>query len=139
MYGDLGWVKLDQISGYSTGTKGVESAFEVAKVDEQGKELRVKRGGDIYEMFQYGDAVVPKQLTDNLFTLAEHKNDLLSSVVSRNTNVGDTKVEVNNPITIGSVTKETLPELKEILKQSCDYTKKEIAKEFKRDGYRIKR
>lgn len=139
VYGDLGWVKLDQISGYSTGTKGVESAFEVAKVDEQGKELRVKRGGDIYEMFQYGDAVVPKQLTDNLFTLAEHKNDLLSSVVSRNTNVGDTKVEVNNPITIGSVTKETLPELKEILKQSCDYTKKEIAKEFKRDGYRIKR
>lgn len=139
VYGNLGWVKLDQISGYSTGTKGVESAFEVAKVDEQGKELRIKRGGDIYEMFQYGDAVVPKQLTDNLFTLAEHKNDLLSSIVSRNTNVGDTKVEVNNPITIGSVTEEALPKLQEILKQSCDYTKKEIAKELRKDGYRIRR
>lgn len=139
VYGDLGWVKLDQISGYSTGTKGVESAFEVAKVDEQGKELRVKRGGDIYEMFQYGDAVVPKQLTDNLFTLAEHKNDLLSSVISRNTNVGDTKVEISNPITIGSVTEETLPKLQEILKQSCDYTRKEMVKDFEKLGHKIKR
>lgn len=139
VYGDLGWVKLDQISGYSTGTKGVESAFEVAKVDEQGKELRVKRGGDIYEMFQYGDAVVPKQLTDNLFTLAEHKNDLLSSIISRNTNVGDTKVEISNPITIGSVTEETLPKLQEILKQSCDYTRKEMVKDFEKLGHKIKR
>ena len=90
-------------------------------------------------MFQYGDAVVPKQLTDNIFTLAEHKNDLLSSIVSRNTNVGDTRVEISNPITIGSVTEETLPKLQEILKQSCDYTKKELAKELKKDGFRIKR
>ena len=138
-YGDLGWVRLNQISGYSTGTKGIDKSFELAKIDEQGKELRIKRGGDIYDMFQYGDAVVPKQLTDNLFTLAEHKNDLLSSVVSRNTNVGDANIEISNPITIGSVTKETLPELKEIIKQSYDYAKKELAKELRSDGFRIRR
>lgn len=139
-YGDLGWVRLDQISGYSTGTKGVDKSFELAKIDEQGKELRIKRGGDVYDMFQYGDAVVPKQLTDNLFTLAEHKNDLLSSVVSRNTNVGDAKIENNygSLLTVnGNVDKEALPELEEILKQSCDYTKKELAKELRRDGYKI--
>ena len=138
-YGDLGWVRLDQISGYSTGTKGIDKSFELAKIDEQGKELRIKRGGDIYDMFQYGDAVVPKQLTDNLFTLAEHKNDLLSSVVSRNTNVGDANIEISNPITIGSVTNDTLPEFKEALKQSYDYFKKELAKELRSDGFRIRR
>ena len=141
-YGDLGWVKLDQISGYSTGTKGVESAFEVAKTDENGKELRIKRGGDIYEMFQYGDAVVPKQLTDNIFTLAEHKNDLLSSIVSRNTDVGDTKVEnhYDSLLTVnGDVDKEILPKLQEILKQSYEYTRKEMVKDFEKLGHKIKR
>ena len=141
-YGDLGWVRLNQISGYSTGTKGIDKSFELAKIDEQGKELRIKRGGDIYDMFQYGDAVVPKQLTDNLFTLAEHKNDLLSSVVSRNTNVGDAKIENNygSLLTVnGNVDKETLPELKEIIKQSYDYAKKELAKELRSDGFRIRR
>ena len=141
-YGDLGWVRLNQISGYSTGTKGIDKSFELAKIDEQGKELRIKRGGDVYDMFQYGDAVVPKQLTDNLFTLAEHKNDLLSSVVSRNTNVGDAKIENNygSLLTVnGNVDKDALPELEEIIKQSYDYAKKELAKELRRDGYRIRR
>ena len=141
-YGDLGWVRLNQISGYSTGTKGIDKSFELAKIDEQGKELRIKRGGDVYDMFQYGDAVVPKQLTDNLFTLAEHKNDLLSSVVSRNTNVGDAKIENNygSLLTVnGNVDKDALPELKEIIKQSYDYAKKELAKELRSDGFRIRR
>jgi hypothetical protein len=141
-YGDLGWVRLNQISGYSTGTKGIDKSFELAKIDEQGKELRIKRGGDIYDMFQYGDAVVPKQLTDNLFTLAEHKNDLLSSVVSRNTNVGDAKIENNygSLLTVnGNVDKDALPELEEIIKQSYDFAKKEFAKELRRDGFRIRR
>ena len=39
----------------------------------------------------------------------------------------------------GNVDKEALPKLQEILKQSCDYTKKELAKELKKDGFRIKR
>ena len=44
-----------------------------------GKELRIKRGGDIYEMFRYGDAVVPKHMTDNLFTLADHTNEVMET------------------------------------------------------------
>ena len=93
-------------------------------------------------MFQYGDAVVPKQLTDNIFTLAEHKNDLLSSIVSRNTDVGDTKVEnhYDSLLTVnGDVDKEILPKLQEILKQSYEYTRKEMVKDFEKLGHKIKR
>ena len=83
-YGDLGWVSLNQISGYATGTKGITNPVEIARVDEMGKELRIKRSGDIYEMFRYGDAVVPKHMTDNLFTLADHTNEIMETInVSR--------------------------------------------------------
>ena len=47
-YGDLGWVSLSQISGYVTGTKGITNPVEIARVDELGKELRIKRGGKRY-------------------------------------------------------------------------------------------
>lgn len=133
-YGDLGWVKLSQLSGYATGTKGITNPVEIARVDELGKELRIKRGGDIYEMFRYGDAVVPKHMTDNLFTLADHTNEVMETInnVDRN---GGGDVTVNNNydslLTVnGDVDREALPRLEEILKRACAYT----AKEFKKDA-----
>ena len=39
----------------------------------------------------------------------------------------------------GNVDKETLPKLQEILKQSCDYTRKEMVKDFEKLGHKIKR
>ena len=132
-FGDLGWVKLSQISGYATGTKGITNSVEIARVDELGKELRIKRGGDIYEMFRYGDAVVPKHMTDNLFTLADHTNEVMDTINSVDRSGGDTTVTNNyeSLLTVnGDVDREALPRLEEILKRACAYT----AKEFKKDA-----
>lgn len=132
-FGDLGWVKLSQISGYATGTKGITNSVEIARVDELGKELRIKRGGDIYEMFRYGDAVVPKHMTDNLFTLADHTNEVMDTINSVDRSGGDTTVNNNyeSLLTVnGDVDREALPRLEEILQRACEYT----AKEFKKDA-----
>ena len=133
-YGDLGWVSLNQISGYATGTKGITNPVEIARVDEMGKELRIKRGGDIYEMFRYGDAVVPKHMTDNLFTLADHTNEVMETInnVDRS---GSGEVTVNNNyeslLTVnGDITKETFPGVKKMCEEAYRYT----AKEFKKDA-----
>ena len=133
-YGDLGWVKLSQLKGYATGTKGITNSVEIARVDELGKELRIKRGGDIYEMFRYGDAVVPKHMTDNLFTLADHTNEVMETInnVDRS---GGKEVTVNNNyeslLTVnGDITKETFPGVKKMCEEAYRYT----AKEFKKDA-----
>lgn len=133
-YGDLGWVSLNQISGYATGTKGITNPVEIARVDEMGKELRIKRGGDIYEMFRYGDAVVPKHMTDNLFTLADHTNEIMETINSVDRGSGG-DVTVNNNydslLTVnGDITKETFPGVKKMCEEAYRYT----AKEFKKDA-----
>ena len=133
-YGDLGWVKLSQLKGYATGTKGITNSVEIARVDELGKELRIKRGGDIYEMFRYGDAVVPKHMTDNLFTLADHTNEIMKTINSVDRS-GSGEVTVNNNyeslLTVnGDITKETFPGVKKMCEEAYRYT----AKEFKKDA-----
>ena len=136
-YGDLGWVSLNQISGYATGTKGITNPVEIARVDEMGKELRIKRGGDIYEMFRYGDAVVPKHMTDNLFTLADHTNEIMKTINSVDRNGGD--VIVNNSyeslLTVnGNIDKDTFPGVKKMCELACQYTSKELKKDARYMG-----
>lgn len=136
-YGDLGWVSLNQISGYATGTKGITNPVEIARVDEMGKELRIKRGGDIYEMFRYGDAVVPKHMTDNLFTLADHTNEIMETINSVDRNGGD--VIVNNSyeslLTVnGNIDKDTFPGVKKMCELACQYTSKELKKDARYMG-----
>lgn len=133
-YGDLGWVKLSQLKGYAGGTKGITNSVEIARVDELGKELRIKRGGDIYEMFRYGDAVVPKHMTDNLFTLADHTNEVMETINNADRGSGG-DVTVNNNyeslLTVnGDITKETFPGVKKMCEEAYRYT----AKEFKKDA-----
>lgn len=136
-FGDLGWVKLSQISGYATGTKGITNSVEIARVDEMGKELRIKRGGDIYEMFRYGDAVVPKHMTDNLFTLADHTNEIMKTINSVDRDGGD--VIVNNSyeslLTVnGNIDKDTFPGVKKMCELACQYTSKELKKDARYMG-----
>ena len=138
-YGDLGWVSLNQISGYATGTKGITNPVEIARVDEMGKELRIKRGGDIYEMFRYGDAVVPKKLTDNLFTLADHSNEILETV--NNVDRGSGDVVVNNHydslLTVnGDIDKDTFPGVKKMCQEAYKYTTRELKRDATLMGIR---
>lgn len=137
-YGDLGWVSLNQISGYATGTKGITNSVEIARVDEMGKELRIKRGGDIYEMFRYGDAVVPKHMTDNLFTLADHTNEVMETINNVDRGSGG-DVTVNNNydslLTVnGNIDKDTFPGVKKMCELACQYTSKELKKDARYMG-----
>ena len=137
-FGDLGWVKLSQISGYATGTKGITNSVEIARVDELGKELRIKRGGDIYEMFRYGDSVIPKHMTDNLFTLADHTNEVMETINSADRGSGG-DVTVNNNyeslLTVnGNIDKDTFPGVKKMCELACQYTSKELKKDARYMG-----
>lgn len=133
----LGWVKLSQLKGYAGGTRGVTNPVEIAKVDEVGKELRIKRGGDIYEMFRYGDAVVPKDMTDRLFTLADHTGDIMETINSVDRDSGD--IIVNNSyeslLTVnGNIDKDTFPGVKKMCELACQYTSKELKKDARYMG-----
>lgn len=133
----LGWVKLSQLKGYVSGTRGVTNPVEIAKVDEVGKELRIKRGGDIYEMFRYGDAVVPKDMTDRLFTLADHTGDIMETINSVDRDSGD--IIVNNSyeslLTVnGNIDKDTFPGVKKMCELACQYTSKELKKDARYMG-----
>ena len=138
-YGDLGWVSLNQISGYATGTKGITNPVEIARVDEMGKELRIKRGGDIYEMFRYGDAVVPKHMTDNLFTLADHTNEIMETINSVDRDGGEITINNNYDSLLhvdGNVDKDALPGLQELLFKSYQYTSKQMKRDATLQGIR---
>ena len=138
-YGDLGWVSLNQISGYATGTKGITKPVEIARIDEMGKELRIKRGGDIYEMFRYGDAVVPKHMTDNLFTLADHTNEVMETINGVDRNGGEITINNNYDSLLhvdGNVDKDALPGLQELLYKSYQYTSKQMKRDATLQGIR---
>ena len=103
-----------------------------------GKELRIKRGGDIYEMFRYGDAVVPKHMTDNLFTLADHTNEVMETINSADRGSGG-DVTVNNNydslLTVnGNIDKDTFPGVKKMCELACQYTSKELKKDARYMG-----
>ena len=131
-YGDLGWVQLSQISGYASGTRAVQNPIEIARVNEMGDELITRYAGNQYTFLQKGDSVVPHELTNNLFTLAEHTDEILSGVSGVNRN--DQNVVVNNHYDAllkvnGNVDKDALPGLKKLLEQSYEYTSKRMYRE----------
>lgn len=138
----LGWVSLDQISGYAKGTEQIKNAIELAKVDEMGKELRIKRGGNIYEMFHYGDGVVPADLTKNLFTLAQNKDELMNGIrnnFSGGNIVNRTEIHYDSMLTInGDIDKDTFPGVKKMCEEAYKYTTQELSKDAKFMGIRRK-
>lgn len=131
-YGDLGWVSLSQISGYAKGTRGIKNDLEFAKINELGNELVIRRGGNDYTTLTYGSAVVPHDLSNKLFTLAEHTNQILNSTVKRNN--GNENIAINNHydslLTVnGNVDRDALPGLEKLLQKSYEYTSKRMYKD----------
>lgn len=66
-YGDLGWVKLSQLSGYASGLKKAAEE-ELAWTQEKGAEIVVSPStGAVLTKINPGDSVIPNNLTENLF------------------------------------------------------------------------
>lgn len=140
----LGWVSLDQISGYAKGTKSVPYE-QIAEVNEEGRELIVTSDGRVLRRLQPGDGVIPNNITENLLKMGENPakfvQDAITQVQTPVVNKISSGVNVTNHydslLTVnGNVDKEALPELKEILKKSYDYTVQNIAKDAAKMGFK---
>ena len=174
-YGNLGWVGLNQISGYATGTLGVDRD-QIAVVDENGRELVVPnpKAGRITKL-EKGTGVIPNPATEKLVnmtnnldnngnmvingrTIEEYVNDMANmqsiavpdfsdvtaSVVSQleGNAMGNVMVENHYDSLLnveGNVDKDALPGLEDILKRSYEYTSKQMVKEARKVGVKIRR
>ena len=174
-YGNLGWVGLNQISGYATGTLGVDRD-QIAIVDEEGRELQIPNGkGGRITKLEKGTGVIPHTATEKLMALSEQLDnngnmvingrtieeyvndmanmqsiavpdfsDVTASVVSQLEGKGMGNVTVENHydslLTVeGNVDKDALPGLEDILKRSYEYTSKQMIKEARKVGTKIRR
>lgn len=174
-YGDLGWVRLSQISGYAKGTPGV-NRDQIAIVDEEGRELQIPNGkGGRITKLEKGTGVIPHTATEKLMALSEQLDnngnmvingrtieeyvndmanmqsiavpdfsDVTASVVSQLEGKGMGNVTVENHydslLTVeGNVDKDALPGLEDILKRSYEYTSKQMIKEARKVGTKIRR
>jgi len=174
-YGDLGWVRLSQISGYAKGTPGVDRD-QIAIVDEEGRELQIPNGkGGRITKLEKGTGVIKHTATEKLMalsdqldnngnmiingrTIEEYVNDMenmqsiavpdfsnvTASVISQLEGKGMGNVTVENHYDSllnveGNVDKDALPGLEDILKRSYEYTSKQMIKEARKVGTKIRR
>lgn len=84
-YGDLGWVRLSQISGYAKGTPGVDRD-QIAIVDEEGRELQIPNGkGGRITKLEKGTGVIPHTATEKLMALSEQLDNNGDMVINGRT------------------------------------------------------
>ena len=84
-YGNLGWVGLNQISGYATGTLGVDRD-QIAIVDEEGRELQIPNGkGGRITKLEKGTGVIPHTPTEKLMALSEQLDNNGNMVINGRT------------------------------------------------------
>ena len=84
-YGDLGWVRLSQISGYAKGTSGVDRD-QIAIVDEEGRELQIPNGkGGRITKLEKGTGVIPHTATEKLMALSEQLDNNGNMVINGRT------------------------------------------------------
>ena len=81
-YGNLGWVRLSQISGYAKGTPGVDKD-QIAIVDEEGRELQIPNGkGGRITKLEKGTGVIPHTATEKLMALSEQLDNNGNMVIN---------------------------------------------------------
>lgn len=163
-YGDLGWVKLSQLSGYKNGTLGVADDEYAWTGEGYKSELIVRNDGAILTHMNKGDGVVPNPETLKLMKLAEKLDsngnfDMAVNVpensyvqeaidgmkmaqnqtISNMKKMGNVTVEnhYDSLLTVnGDIDKDTFPGVKDMCKKACEYTMKEFAKDLRKKGFR---
>ncbi len=145
----VGWVRSKWLKGYASGTKSVngdqlawvnenwnKNGGEIIYRKSDGAMLMPLGNGDtvfsadkvqaLYKMLEtnplplnMGNVFTPRDLTTQIQTV---NNTPMNFTVSQNVNVQ------------GDLTRDTLPNLQEILKKSSEYTQNEIRKDLRKNG-----
>ena len=91
---DLGWLKLNQISGYASGKKKL-SNDEYAWTQEKGREYIVRPSdGAILTPVAKGDSVLTSAATNNIWSMANNPAEFIKD----NLNLGSTSVPNNSTV-----------------------------------------
>lgn len=128
------------IKGYASGTQSVPHTG-LYEVNERGNEMIVTPEGHILMPLTKGTGVINADMTANLMAAAK------TGVMPQSYLVDPSIPQINRSITItnhydslltvnGDVSKDTLPELQTILKESYKYTTQQLSKEFSLLGHR---
>ena len=92
--GDLGWLKLSQISGYATGKKKLLDN-ELAWTQENGKEFIVRPSdGAILTPIAKGDSVLNANASSNIWDMANSPSDFIKD----NLNLGKANIPNNSNV-----------------------------------------
>ena len=92
--GDLGWLKLNQISGYATGNKKLSNS-EIAWTQENGKEFIVRPSdGAILTPLAKGDSVLNAKASQNIWNMANSPSDFIKD----NLNLGGANIPNNSNV-----------------------------------------
>lgn len=136
VYGDLGWVRLSQLSGYARGTKYVPKD-QLAWTQENGPEMIVSPStGAVLTKVTKGDSVIPANLTENLFKWgAINPQSVLpitsSSVLPGGLNTTPMVIEnhYDSLLTVnGDIDKEVFPGVKKMCEEAYQYTSSQFKK-----------
>lgn len=135
---DLGWVSLDQLRGYASGTKKIANAEEVARVNEGNKrELLIRYGSATGNaaVFHYGDSVVKADLANNIVELAKNKDDIFQMLNRTNLHQQPTTINYDGRLVVqGDIDKDVFPGVKAMCEESYKYTTKKLTQEAHRMG-----
>lgn len=106
-WSDLGWVSLDQLKGYWTGTQSVDKD-RFALVNERGMETIVRPDGSILTPLARQSMVVDAQATDNMWRMLKDPEKFMSTVLKdtnivNTNNAGDINNDINITIPISNV------------------------------------
>ena len=164
-YGNLGWVRPDQLSGYKNGIERVPYD-QVAEINEGNKdETIITPKGHTLTLLTRNSSVLKNEAQKTLWDIANNPQLFAEKIMNSGfasahvgsfadsiRNIKMPTVENNNQqnVTVenhydslltvnGNVDKEALPKLQEIIKQSYEYTRKEMVKDFEKLGHKIKR
>ena len=132
--------------GFAKGTRRVGKSGNYW-TQENGEEIIIRPSdGAILTPLKSGDGVLPANFTDNLFELGAYNPKKLIKQMTENmtmpkvsnNNIGGINVDISQNVNVqGDLTKATLPELKEILKLSSEYTQKQIINDARKFGKKI--
>lgn len=148
-YGDLGWVKLSQLSGYAGGLHKATKE-ELAWTQEDGREIVISPStGAVLTKINPGDSVIPNNITENLFKwgMTDPKQVLpgLATSVMPENNVDNRSVTIENHygslINIeGNVTQDTFTAFRDFMRsEGVDIVSKQLYKTARLMGLDYKR